>query len=170
MKASASMSGTSRLYLMAAVAIVAIGILYTSMQSNEIFASEQSLLGGRVTSMSGESMAGIPVRAHRDNSNITVTVYTNSAGEYSFPGWSDVRPGMYSVAVEMAEFQPLKHKGVRLTVGRPAKIDFEVNSRKPPVEMLRTTDILRGLPGTEEQKFMFSQCSNCHSLAWPNFS
>jgi hypothetical protein len=56
-------------------------------------AQGQSLLEGKITSSGGAAVAAIPVRAHRDNSNMTVSVYTNSRGEYSFPAWSDLTPG-----------------------------------------------------------------------------
>ena len=48
-------------------------------------AQQSSLLSGRVTSTTGVALAGIPVRAHRVNSPVTVAVYSNSRGEYSFP-------------------------------------------------------------------------------------
>jgi len=150
----------------AAAAVIAMAVAYTWMQPATIYAAEDSLLAGKVTSASGEALAGIPVRAHRDSSNITVTVYTNSKGEYFYPGWSDVTPGAYTVSIEEPDFEPVRKPGVALAVGKPQKVDFTVTSRTPPKELLRTTDILRGLPGTEEQKFLFSQCSNCHSLQW----
>jgi streptogramin lyase len=158
---------SARTFLLAAAAVLTMGVAYMGLQPTESYAQgETSLLGGKVTTASGEALAGIPVRAHRDSSNITVTVYTNSQGEYFYPGWSDVTPGTYSVSVEEPDFEPVKQQGVALATGKPQKVDFKVTSRKPPKEMLRTTDILRGLPGTEEQKFLFSQCSNCHSLQW----
>ena len=79
----------------AAVLTVALAAAYAGFGPMRSYAAEESLLGGKVTSSSGAALAGIPVRAHRANSNITVSVYTNSRGEYSFPGWSDVAPGAH---------------------------------------------------------------------------
>src|SRR5664279_1103386 len=63
------------------------------------------LLVGKVVSATGQALAGIPVKAHRDNSAITVAVTTDAKGEYSFPAWSDLTPGSYSVGVELPDFE-----------------------------------------------------------------
>ena len=51
------------------------------------------LLAGKVVSTTGEALAGIPIKAYRQGSPITVAVYTDATGEYSFPIWSDLTPG-----------------------------------------------------------------------------
>jgi len=43
------------------------------------------LLTGKVVSTTGEALAGIPIKARRDSSPMTVAVYTDAKGEYSFP-------------------------------------------------------------------------------------
>ena len=79
---------------------------YAFMPPKAIQAAESaSLLTGKVVSATGEPLAGIPIKAHRDNSAITVAVYTDAKGEYSFPTWSDLTPGSYSVGVEMPDFE-----------------------------------------------------------------
>ncbi|OFW36335.1 MAG: hypothetical protein A3J28_03305 [Acidobacteria bacterium RIFCSPLOWO2_12_FULL_60_22] len=129
-----------------------------------IAANEPSLLGGKVASATGQALAGIPVRAHRDNGNMTVSAYTNSKGEYSYPGWSDLSPGSYSVAIELADFAPAKREAVALTAGKTARADFTLQSRTPSVNDVTASDIVAALPGTEEQKHLLIQCDNCHSL------
>jgi Carboxypeptidase regulatory-like domain len=83
-----------------------------------------SLLTGKVVSATGEALAGIPIKAHRDNSPITVAVYTDQKGEYSFPGWSDLTPGGYSVAVELPDFERTTPQHVAVSDGKPATLDF----------------------------------------------
>jgi hypothetical protein len=129
-----------------------------------IYAAEQSLLGGRVTTATGETLAGIPVRAHRDGGNMTVTVYTNSRGEYSFPEWSDVSAGSYSVAIELAEFTPARREAVALSAGNTARVDLTLQPRQPSVRDATASDIIAALPGTDDQKHLLIQCDNCHSL------
>src|ERR671938_141764 len=68
-------------------------------------ADSVSLLSGKVVSPGGEALVGIPIKAHRDNSPVTVAVYTDAKGEYSFPIWSDLVPGSYSVAIELPDFE-----------------------------------------------------------------
>ena len=123
------------------------------------------LLAGKVVSTAGEALAGIPIKAHRDNSAVTVAVYTDAKGEYSFPAWSDLTPGSYSVGVELPDFEHAA-KPVTVADGKPANIDFTLKSKPLAYEDATASEIIAGLPGTDEQKVLFSQCSNCHTLQW----
>src|SRR2546423_678260 len=124
-----------------------------------------SLLAGKVVSMTGEALAGIPIKAHRDNSPITVAVYTDAKGEYSFPTWSDLTPGSYSIAVELPDFERTA-KPVAVSESKPAKIDFTLKAKPLAYEDATASEIIAGPPGTDHQKVLFSQCSNCHTLQW----
>src|SRR5580700_240514 len=79
-----------------------------------------ALLTGKVVATTGEALAGIPIKAHRDNSPVTVAVYTDQKGEYSFPAWSDLTPGGYSVAVELPDFERPAPQHVAVTAGKAA--------------------------------------------------
>jgi len=127
----------------------------------EVSAQNDSLLAGRVTSSTGEALAGIPVRANRNN--ITVSVYTNSRGEYSYPGWADVKAGATTVSVELPDYEHLKQP-VTLAAGKTAKVDLKLTARTPSVEDVTASEIVAALPGTDEQKHLLIQCDNCHSL------
>ena len=121
-----------------------------------------SPLGGTVKSSTGGALAGIPVRAHLEKSNTTVSVYTNSRGEYSYPELS-LSPGLYSVAIQMAEFEPVK-KAVELVAGKEGRLDFALHSRKPSPRDVTISEIVTALPGSDEVKLSLTQCGNCHSL------
>ena len=108
---------------------------------------------------------GVPVRARRDNSNITVSVYTNSQGEYSFPGWSDLSPGAYSVVVEVPDFRPAQHD-VKLIAGKTTHVDLGLQPRQPSFSDATAAEIVAALPGTDDERFLLAQCNNCHSLQW----
>jgi streptogramin lyase len=123
------------------------------------------LLAGKVVSATGEALAGIPIKAHRDNSPITVAVYTDGKGEYSFPAWSDLTPGAYSVGVELPDFEKTSQH-VAVAEGKSAKIDFALKAKPLAYEDATASEIIAGLPGTDQQKVLFSQCSNCHTLQW----
>ena len=151
-------------YIVVAVLTVAWAAAYLSFGPMKSHAAEESLLGGKVTSSQGAAVAAIPVRARRANSNITVSVYTNSRGEYSFPGWSDVAPGTHTVSIELPDFEPTKRDAVLLSAGKTAKLDFNLQPRQPLVNEAAIADIVMGLPGTDEQKFLLAQCGHCHSL------
>src|SRR5260370_39831497 len=102
MNATESMnSASSYLYrpgLAAALAVILAGV-YLWWSPARSLAAHNSLFGGRITTSDKHPVYGIPIRAHRDDTNITVSVYTNGRGEYSFPAWSDLSAGSYSVAI-----------------------------------------------------------------------
>ena len=153
----------ANLYAGTALAAVALAAAFLAPAGRA--ADDASLLVGKVVSTSGEALAGIPIKAHRDNSPVTVAVYTDAKGEYSFPAWSDLTPGSYSVAVELPDFEHAAQP-VAVAGGKVAKIDFTLKSKPLAYEDATASEIIAGLPGTDEQKVLFSQCSNCHTLQW----
>ena len=134
--------------------------------SPSLSAEDASLLSGKVTASTGGPLAGIPVKAHLANTSITVAVYTNKDGEYSFPGWSDVKPGSYAVSIELPDFEHVNKDGVAVASGKTAHVDFTLKSKPLAYEDATASEIIAGLPGTDHQKVLFSQCSNCHTLQW----
>ncbi len=158
----------ARLYAGAAFVILGLAAAYamtSSMESAVAVAPGESLLSGKVTSTTGEALVGIPVKAHRRNSNITVGVYTNAQGEYAFPGWSDLTPASYDVSIELPDFEHVTRDGVDVSEGA-TQVNFSLQAREPSIEDATASEIIEALPGTDEQKLLFSQCSNCHSLQW----
>src|SRR6185295_11283411 len=152
-----------RRHAFAIALMVTVAGVYAHLSSSRPLAAEDSLLGGRVTA-SGQPVAGIPGRAHRANSNVTVNVYTNSRGDYSFPGWSDLSPGSYSIAIDLPDFVPVKQEAVTLSAGKTTRIDFTLQSRQPSITDATASEIVAALPGSDEQKHLLIQCDNCHSL------
>src|SRR5438874_11219074 len=71
-------------------------------------ADNAPLLRGHIASPDGGPLAGIPVKAHLANSNMTVAVYTCRSGEFDFPALSDLKPASRNVAVEMTACQPVR--------------------------------------------------------------
>jgi streptogramin lyase len=156
----------AKLTIGTAFATLAMAAACAFASSSVTLAAEGApLLAGKVVSTTGEALAGIPIKAHRDNSPITVAVYTDAKGEYSFPTWSDLTPGSYSVAVELPDFEHTA-KPVAVSEGKPAKIDFTLKSKPLAYEDATTSEIIAALPGTDHQKVLFSQCGNCHTLQW----
>jgi len=155
----------ANLYVGTALTAVALAAAYAFVPPGATLAQEATLLAGKVVSTTGEALAGIPIKAHRNNSPITVAVYTDAKGEYSFPIWSDLKPGSYSLAVELPDFEHVA-KPVAVAEGKPAKIDFTLKSKPLAYEDATASEIIAGLPGTDQQKTLFAQCSNCHTLQW----
>ena len=128
-------------------------------------AEDKPLLMGRVVGTDGKPLAGIPIRARRDNSSMAIAVYTDQKGDYSFPAWSDLTPGAYKVTVELPDFVHTSQP-VAVAEGKQAKIDVTLTAKSLAYEDATASEIIAGLPGTDQQKVLFSQCSNCHTLQW----
>jgi streptogramin lyase len=156
----------ANLYVGTALTALAVAAAYAVIwPSAPLAADAASLLSGRVVSSTGEALAGIPIKAHRDNSPITIAVYTDAKGEYFFPTWSDLTPGSYSVGVELPDFERTA-KPVAVAEGKTATIDFTLKSKTLAYEDATNSEIIAALPGTDQQKVLFSQCGNCHTLQW----
>ena len=108
----------AKLYMGAAFAIGALAFVYALTPSEPARAQEQTLLSGKVTSSTGEAARRHsdqgPSRQQHDHGR---GLHRTSKGEYSFPAWSDLTPGSYSVAVELPDFEHVKRDGV-VRVGR----------------------------------------------------
>jgi streptogramin lyase len=156
----------AKLYIGASFAIVALAAAYAFLPSESLAAADVSLLGGQVKSPTGEALVGIPIKAHRDGTTITVAVYSDAKGEYSFPSWSDLTPGTYSVSVGLPDFEHVTKDAISVSEGKTAKLDFTLKSKPVAYEDATASEIIAGLPGTDHQKVLFSQCSNCHTLQW----
>src|SRR6266496_1431766 len=158
----------ANLYVGTALTAVAMAAAYALVSPSATLAADgASLLAGKVVSSTGEALAGIPIKARRDNSTITVAVYTDAKCEYSFPAWSDLTPGSYSVGIELPDFERTA-KPVAVSEGKPAKIDFTLKSKPLAYEDATASEIIAALPGTDQQKVLFSKYPNGHSLQSEN--
>ena len=75
-------SGFQR-YALATVLIWVVAGAHAQLSRSS--AADGSLLSGKVVSSTGDGLAGVPVRAHREHSNVTVNVYTQRAWRVRLP-------------------------------------------------------------------------------------
>jgi virginiamycin B lyase len=156
---------TSSRSLRAALLLASTALFGCTQQAETTAALEEgSLLAGTVVSATGEPLAGVPVKAKRLGSNVTVAVYTDAAGAYSFPSWSDVIPGTYSVSITLPDYAIATREEVVVAEGATRQADFTLDPRAPLLIDASASEIAAALPGTDEEKVLFTQCSNCHSL------
>ena len=149
-----------RMILLVALAATNVGISAELSSAAE----EGSLLRGQIISSGGGAVAGVPVKAHREGGTISVAVYSDSEGEYSFPAWSEVTPGNYTLTIQLPDFEAVTRQGVTLSRGETTQADFTLQPKVPSLNDATTTDIILALPGTDDQKVLLAQCSNCHTL------
>src|SRR5579864_6924137 len=78
---------------------------------------------GLVTDPSGSVVVGATVTVTNSQTNVSRTITTNSAGNYTFPA---LQPGIYDVKAEMRGFRSEVRESVELQVEQIARIDFHL--------------------------------------------
>jgi len=79
---------------------------------------------GTVMDESKATLPGATVTLKNVDTGQTRTLITDQGGVYRAPGLS---LGQYEIRVELSGFQPRMRKGINLTVGREAVVDFRLN-------------------------------------------
>src|SRR2546428_11082836 len=74
-------------YALAALLMIVLASMYSHISPSNFTAAEDSLMSGKVVASDGHPLAGVPVRAHRQNSNMAGTVYTHNKRGQLFFGW-----------------------------------------------------------------------------------
>jgi hypothetical protein len=82
--------------------------------------SESASIVGTVTDASGAAMPSVPVSIRNTQTNATVTAQTGADGNFTSP---PLRPGSYSVSVEMQGFSKVL-QNINLDVDQHARMDF----------------------------------------------
>src|SRR2546428_10817665 len=91
-------------YALAALLMIALASMYSHFSPSNFTAAEDSLMSGKVVASDGHPLAGVPVRAHRQNSNMAVTVYTNNNGDHSFSRWVAFFSRADSISTDLPDY------------------------------------------------------------------
>lgn len=96
---------------------------------------------GTVKDQSGGVLPGVTVRATQEGTGVTISVVTNSAGQYVFPA---LRIGTYGVAAELQGFKRSSHSGIVLNVQARVEVDFalEVGEVSEEVTVVGTSPLI----------------------------
>src|SRR3989442_8245706 len=105
MRLARSTKRTLYRYALAALLMIALASMYSHISPSNFTAAEDSLMSGKVVASDGHPLAGVPVRAHRQNSNMAVTVYTNNSGDYSFSRWSHFSSRAPFISIVLPDFE-----------------------------------------------------------------
>src|SRR2546427_6074850 len=93
-------------YALAALLMIALASMYSHISPSNFTAAEDSLMSGKVVASDGHPLAGVPVRAHRQNSNMAVTVYTNNSRDYSFSRRGDFFARAHFINIDLSDDYP----------------------------------------------------------------
>jgi hypothetical protein len=93
-------------------------ITFANAQSNK------ATVLGRINDEQGNAVAKAKIIASNIATNISRETSTDAEGRYQIP---ELLPGIYDISVERQGFRLVIQKGVELTVGREAVLDFKLN-------------------------------------------
>ncbi|MFZ0813892.1 MAG: carboxypeptidase-like regulatory domain-containing protein, partial [Candidatus Sulfotelmatobacter sp.] len=114
----------------------AIKVLFAILTSIAFLSAQtyQGRILGTVTDSSGAVVANAKVTVTNVATNVSRTLMTNNAGEYTAP---DLDPGTYAVSAEAAGFKKTRSNSVILEVAR----DAQVNLRLQPGAVTETVEV-----------------------------
>jgi hypothetical protein len=85
---------------------------------------ERATIVGTVTDNTGSVVPGATVKVTEESTNTSITLQTDSAGEYRAP---DLTPGSYTVETQKQGFNTLISRGFVIQVGQTARLDVSLH-------------------------------------------
>jgi Carboxypeptidase regulatory-like domain len=96
-------------------------------------------IAGTVTDATGAVIAGARVTVTDVERNVSRTLTTDSAGQYSAPS---LTPGSYTVRAEFKGFQALNRTGITVGVGQTVRVDLAMQ----PGSQIQTVTVTEAVP------------------------
>jgi len=127
------------------------------------------VLSGHVRSAREGAMEGVLVSAHREGSNITVTVVSDAQGGYGFPA-SRLAPGHYVLTIRAVGYDLAGPGAVDVAAETPAAADLTLRPTTDLAAQLTNAEWFDSLPGDLAQKQFLQNCVGCHNLQRPLYS
>ena len=125
-------------------------------------AAQAAALTGVVSSAEEGAMEGVIVSAHKDGSNITVSVISDDKGHYAFPA-DKLSPGKYAITIRAAGWELDSAKSLDLA-DAAATNDVKLKKTKNLAKQLTNAEWMASIPGTDDQKRDMINCVSCHTL------
>jgi virginiamycin B lyase len=108
-------------------------------------------------------MEGVVVSAKRDGSTISISVVTDAAGHFAFPG-ARLEPGHYTLKARAAGYELDGACAADVVSGQEGKAEIKLKRVKNLSASLTNAEWLISMPGTDEQKRFLLNCTGCHTL------
>jgi virginiamycin B lyase len=141
---------------------IALLVALLWMVQKPALAQSAALMGAVVSDREGR-MEGVLVSAKKDGSTITVTVVTDSKGEYSFPA-SHLESGQYTLTIRAAGYALDVAPNVNLTHGNISVANLKLSPAQPRPDQIANAEWLMSAPGADEIKRLMLNCTDCHTL------
>src|SRR5687767_3900765 len=104
----------------------------------------RATIKGTVADSSQAALPGATVNVQNQDTNEVASATTNNEGAYTIPF---LRPGLYSLSVEMSGFQKQTRTNLRLSVGETASINFQLG-----VGLTETVNVVSETPLLETSR------------------
>jgi virginiamycin B lyase len=118
-------------------------------------------LSGKNVAAGETAMEGVVVSAKKGI--VTVSVMSNDKGEFSFPA-SKLGAGEYALTIRATGYNLEGPKSVTIDADKPAAIDVKLAKTRNMAAQLTNLEWMMSVPGTDDQKKAFTNCTNCHSI------
>ena len=119
-------------------------------------------LTGKVSSQEEGAMEGVVVSAKRDGSTMTISVVSDSQGQYSFPQ-DRLEPGTYAISIRAVGYDLTSPGPVELTA-EPAHLDLQLTKTRRLSAQLSNGEWMISAPGSFAEKQHLDDCTMCHTL------
>lgn len=120
-------------------------------------------LTGQVSSAEEDSMEGVLVSAKRIGSTVTVTVVSDAQGRYGFAR-TRLQPGQYSIRIRAVGYELEGSDLVEVIAQTTTRLDLRLRKAQDLAYQLTNTEWIMSMPGSQEQKDIFTGCVSCHTL------
>src|SRR4029077_491891 len=140
----------SKTALLAAIAIVVLGLFVVGPRLTGAANASGVALSGQVSSEKEPAMEGVIVGVRKDGSPITIDVVTDADGRYSFPS-SKLAPGQYSLKIRAVGYEMDGPKTVEVAAGAAATADIKLRPAKNLAAQLNNAEWLMSMPGNDTQ-------------------
>ncbi len=125
--------------------------------------TSSAALAGQVSSQEEGLMEGVLVSAKRAGSTVTVTVVSDAQGRYSFPR-TRLAPGQYSIRIRAVGYELENSGPAEVSAQSVTQLDLKLRKAQDLAYQLTNTEWIMSMPGTDEQKNIFTGCVGCHTL------
>jgi hypothetical protein len=106
-----------------AIQVLTCAALVAALAGTAMAQEFRATIRGRVVDTSGGAMPGATVTVQNQDTNETATAVTNQEGSFTVPF---LRPGNYTLTIEMSGFQKYTRTDMRLQVGQIAEINAQL--------------------------------------------
>jgi len=147
--------------------VIAIGI-FIGAACSKLYAAELPALRGIVSSQREGPMEGVLVSARKVGSRVTISVVSNAAGLYAFPG-ERLEPGSYQLKARAAGYDLSDPGSVTIVRGKTLDLDLTLNPTKDLSSQMTNADWFYSNPQIKKRlvdDFKYgNNCMGCHSLS-----